>query len=106
MPASAPIQASRIQRRPASMACLRKGPILRKELVAGMNGVDVGLTRDSQDIVDVEVYGEWLFAFPRQIALVRLEEARAGHPSNRWRGCQCPSWPPRGSRESRLRSGC
>ena len=52
---------------------LREIGILREETVAWMNRVDVRLSRDAQNVVDIEVGGERLFALTDEIALVGLE---------------------------------
>jgi hypothetical protein len=52
---------------------LREIGVLREKAVTRVDCVDLRLPRDTQDVVDVEIGGERLFAFADQIAFVRLE---------------------------------
>ncbi|MGF6786127.1 hypothetical protein OKW27_000440 [Paraburkholderia sp. 35.1] len=51
----------------------RKIGILREETVTRMNGVDLRLPRYPQDVVNIEVGRERLFALTHQVALISLE---------------------------------
>ncbi|MCY1207759.1 hypothetical protein D9M72_193660 [compost metagenome] len=52
---------------------LREVRVFREEAIARMNGVDLCLPGDAQDVVDVEVSRQRLLALADQIALIGLE---------------------------------